>query len=124
MRARGSAALLRVGIARVDVGALGERGVVAPGSLTGSSSSDLHMIFIPSPHICRLLGKEAPSGTASSSYGGRHEYLRRRVAATNWPEKETVGDQSQGVPLAMIQELASPFGTAHRLGLAKEVLPN
>jgi hypothetical protein len=28
------------------------------------------------------------------------EDLRRRVAATNWPEKETVGDQSQGVPLA------------------------
>jgi hypothetical protein len=34
------------------------------------------------------------------------EDLRRRIAATNWPEKETVGDQSQGVPLAMIQELA------------------
>ncbi len=32
--------------------------------------------------------------------------LRRRVAATNWPEKETVADQSQGVPLAMAQELA------------------
>jgi pimeloyl-ACP methyl ester carboxylesterase len=32
--------------------------------------------------------------------------LRRRIAATNWPEKETVTDQSQGVPLAMIQELA------------------
>jgi pimeloyl-ACP methyl ester carboxylesterase len=34
------------------------------------------------------------------------EDLRRRIAATNWPEKETVVDQSQGVPLAMIQELA------------------
>jgi hypothetical protein len=32
--------------------------------------------------------------------------LRRRIAATQWPEKETVADQSQGVPLAMIQELA------------------
>jgi pimeloyl-ACP methyl ester carboxylesterase len=32
--------------------------------------------------------------------------LRRRVAATNWPDKETVADQSQGVPLAMIQQLA------------------
>src|SRR5262245_6392785 len=39
------------------------------------------------------------------------EDLRRRVAATNWPEKETVGDQSQGVPLAMIQELASHWAT-------------
>ncbi|HEX5880531.1 MAG TPA: epoxide hydrolase N-terminal domain-containing protein, partial [Actinomycetota bacterium] len=34
------------------------------------------------------------------------EDLRRRVAATNWPERETVPDESQGVPLAMIQQLA------------------
>src|SRR3954466_10886105 len=33
------------------------------------------------------------------------EDLRRRIAATNWPEKETVSDESQGVPLAMIQKL-------------------
>jgi pimeloyl-ACP methyl ester carboxylesterase len=37
--------------------------------------------------------------------------LRRRIAATNWPEKETVADQSQGVPLAMIQKLARYWGT-------------
>jgi pimeloyl-ACP methyl ester carboxylesterase len=39
--------------------------------------------------------------------------LRRRIAATNWPEKETVGDQSQGVPLAMIQELARYWATEY-----------
>src|SRR5262245_16777130 len=33
--------------------------------------------------------------------------LRRRVAATRWPEKETVTDQSQGVQLATMQKLAS-----------------
>jgi pimeloyl-ACP methyl ester carboxylesterase len=32
--------------------------------------------------------------------------LRRRVAATQWPERETVADQSQGVPLGMMQDLA------------------
>jgi pimeloyl-ACP methyl ester carboxylesterase len=37
--------------------------------------------------------------------------LRRRVAATKWPEKETVPDHSQGVPLAMIQKLADYWGT-------------
>jgi pimeloyl-ACP methyl ester carboxylesterase len=37
--------------------------------------------------------------------------LRRRLLATNWPEKETVPDQSQGVPLAMIQKLASYWAT-------------
>ncbi len=39
------------------------------------------------------------------------EDLRRRIAATNWPEKETVADQSQGVPLAMIQQLARYWAT-------------
>src|ERR671911_2721535 len=34
------------------------------------------------------------------------EDLRQRIAATNWPEKETVADETQGVPLAMIQKLA------------------
>ena len=32
--------------------------------------------------------------------------LRRRILATRWPEKETVADDSQGVPLAPLQELA------------------
>ena len=39
--------------------------------------------------------------------------LRRRVAATNWPEKETVADHSQGVPLALIQELARYWATEY-----------
>jgi pimeloyl-ACP methyl ester carboxylesterase len=32
--------------------------------------------------------------------------LRRRIAATRWPSRELVGDRSQGVQLATIQELA------------------
>jgi pimeloyl-ACP methyl ester carboxylesterase len=39
------------------------------------------------------------------------EDLRRRIAATNWPEKETVADESQGVPLATMQELARYWAT-------------
>ncbi|MEQ8345156.1 MAG: epoxide hydrolase [Sneathiellaceae bacterium] len=34
------------------------------------------------------------------------EDLRRRLAATRWPEAETVDDWSQGVPLAYAQDLA------------------
>jgi hypothetical protein len=41
------------------------------------------------------------------------EDLRRRITATRWPEKETVADQSQGVPLALIQELASYWATGY-----------
>src|SRR5262249_13143422 len=36
---------------------------------------------------------------------------RRRIADTQWPEKETVADQSQGVPLAMMRELAHYWAT-------------
>jgi hypothetical protein len=39
--------------------------------------------------------------------------LRRRVKATRWPERETVTDDSQGVPLAMMQELARYWATEY-----------
>jgi pimeloyl-ACP methyl ester carboxylesterase len=37
--------------------------------------------------------------------------LRRRIEATRWPERETVDDDSQGVPLATMQELARSWAT-------------
>jgi pimeloyl-ACP methyl ester carboxylesterase len=39
--------------------------------------------------------------------------LRRRIDATRWPERETVDDDSQGVPLATMQALAGSWATAH-----------
>jgi pimeloyl-ACP methyl ester carboxylesterase len=39
--------------------------------------------------------------------------LRRRIDATRWPERETVDDDSQGVPLATMQELARHWATDH-----------
>jgi pimeloyl-ACP methyl ester carboxylesterase len=41
------------------------------------------------------------------------EDLRARIAATRWPEKETVEDRSQGVQLATIQALAQYWLTEH-----------
>ena len=37
--------------------------------------------------------------------------LRKRITATKWPERETVGDGSQGVQLATIQEVARYWAT-------------
>ena len=37
--------------------------------------------------------------------------LRRRIAATRWPEKETVADSSQGVQLTTVQKLARYWAT-------------
>jgi pimeloyl-ACP methyl ester carboxylesterase len=39
--------------------------------------------------------------------------LRRRITATQWPEKETVADQSQGLPLATMQKLARYWATEY-----------
>ena len=39
--------------------------------------------------------------------------LRQRIAATRWPEKETVTDASQGVQLATIQKVAHYWQTGY-----------
>jgi pimeloyl-ACP methyl ester carboxylesterase len=39
--------------------------------------------------------------------------LRRRVLATRWPDKETVGDRSQGVQLAKLRPLVEYWGTKY-----------
>jgi pimeloyl-ACP methyl ester carboxylesterase len=39
--------------------------------------------------------------------------LRRRLAATRWPDKELVGDRSQGVQLATLRELARYWSTEY-----------
>lgn len=37
--------------------------------------------------------------------------MRRRIKATRWPDKETVADDKQGVPLATMQKLAKYWAT-------------
>jgi pimeloyl-ACP methyl ester carboxylesterase len=37
--------------------------------------------------------------------------LRRRIAATRWPDRETVNDRSQGVQLKSLQEIVRYWGT-------------
>jgi pimeloyl-ACP methyl ester carboxylesterase len=39
--------------------------------------------------------------------------LRRRIAATRWPDRETVDDRSQGAQLAKVQELVTYWGTGY-----------
>ena len=53
--------------------------------------------------------------------------LRRRISATRWPERETVTDDSQGVSLAMIQEIARYWATDYDWGKCEaklNALPN
>jgi epoxide hydrolase len=41
--------------------------------------------------------------------------LKQRLGAIRWPEKETVADWSQGVPLAKMQALASYWRSGYEL---------
>jgi pimeloyl-ACP methyl ester carboxylesterase len=53
--------------------------------------------------------------------------LRRRIDATRWPERETVNDDSQGVPLALMQDLARYWATDYDWGRCEarlQALPN
>src|SRR5260370_1147018 len=47
--------------------------------------------------------------------------LRRRINATRWPDRETIADESQGVQLAAMQEVARYWATDYdwRKGEAK-----
>src|SRR5215203_1541695 len=85
--------------------------------------STLHPLL--SQTICLALGLSLPAvGRAQTatertsirpfSFHASDEALndmRRRIQETRWPEKETVNDESQGVPLATIRELAHYWAT-------------
>jgi pimeloyl-ACP methyl ester carboxylesterase len=53
---------------------------------------------------------------------GELDELRRRIQATRWPEAETVSDQTQGVQLATIQELARYWATEYDFGRLEQRL--
>lgn len=65
-------------------------------------------------------------GTVQASIGGNSirpftvnipqeelDELRRRIAATRWPDEETVTDQSQGIKLTKLRPLVEHWGTAY-----------
>jgi pimeloyl-ACP methyl ester carboxylesterase len=73
------------------------RGVPLGRLATGAPSEETSMAVVTYPAI-RHFQIDVPQEALDD--------LRRRVVATRWPDRETVGDQSQGVPLATMQELA------------------
>ncbi|MDO3431989.1 epoxide hydrolase [Rhizobium sp. CBN3] len=48
--------------------------------------------------------------------------LKRRIAETRWPDKETVGDISQGIQLARVQDLVRYWGADYDWRKAEEQL--
>ena len=65
-------------------------------SSTGETANDLHPFHVDIPEE-------------------KLTDLRRRIAATQWPERETVADQSHGVQLKTISEAHQLLGDRVRL---------
>ncbi|WP_164985726.1 epoxide hydrolase family protein [Bosea sp. Tri-44] len=83
-----------LGAAAVSAVALGTASVLLPQQAFAASGSDIR------PFRFKATGEQLAD-------------LRRRVVATRWPEKETVPDESQGVRLATVQQLARYWATGY-----------
>jgi pimeloyl-ACP methyl ester carboxylesterase len=82
-----------------------------------------HVSVLMAAHVA-VLSLLAPSGARSADDTSIRPFeikvsdetladLKRRIAATRWPEKETVADASQGVQLATVQALARYWQTEY-----------
>jgi pimeloyl-ACP methyl ester carboxylesterase len=80
------------------------RGFLAASAAAGAMA-------LASPHLVAASSADAIRPFRISVPEGAIADLRRRIAATRWPDRETVTDQSQGVPLATMQELARHWAT-------------
>jgi pimeloyl-ACP methyl ester carboxylesterase len=80
-------------------------GTAAMGIAVGGAASLLpsQLAAAPAGDAIRLFRIETPEEALID--------LRRRLAATRWPERETVTDDSQGVQLATMQDLARYWAT-------------
>jgi pimeloyl-ACP methyl ester carboxylesterase len=85
-------------------------------------------IIVATLSFTSLCGAQSPSSTTSGAAAADDKSIRpfhvkvpeaaladmrKRIAATRWPEKETVADKSQGVQLATMQALAKYWGTGY-----------
>jgi pimeloyl-ACP methyl ester carboxylesterase len=77
-------------------------GAAAIGALGLSSAATR---AAPAPEAIRPFRIETPEAALVD--------LRRRIAATRWPDRELVADQSQGVRLERLEDLVRYWGTAY-----------
>ena len=89
---------------------------------TGRSSPSARDLVVPAAAGASVLPVSARASSDASSADAVRPFrvdvpedalvdLRRRIATTRWPDKETVDDESQGVQLAAIEEVARYWGT-------------
>jgi hypothetical protein len=84
-----------------------------PETKTGVPTAEPSVIVFPKEGQSAELGVEDPAIRPFSFHASDEDLaeLKRRVAATRWPDRETVDDDTQGVQLATMQKLASYWAT-------------
>lgn len=110
--------------------------VTSAETLTSSPVGGIANATVASPSIIGAAAIE-PAGSAlirPFKYRASDDELadlKRRIAATRWPEQETVNDTTQGVQLATMRKLASYWGSAYdwrkleaRLGALPQFVTN
>jgi pimeloyl-ACP methyl ester carboxylesterase len=110
--------------------------VTSAETLTSSPAGGITNATVASPSIIGAAAIE-PAGSAlirPFKYRASDDELadlKRRIAATRWPEQETVNDTTQGVQLATMRKLASYWGSAYdwrkleaRLGALPQFVTN
>jgi pimeloyl-ACP methyl ester carboxylesterase len=65
------------------------------------------------PQSVQAVGSDAIRPFRANVSKAALDDLRRRLQATRWPDKETVDDRSQGVPLATLQQLVRYWGSGY-----------
>ena len=98
-----------------DTGRLSRRTLLGVSAATGAA---VGLGLLPSPVSAASTSVRAgaPDAIRPFSVAFPHEALadlRRRIAATRWPSPETVADDSQGVRLATMMQLAQYWATQH-----------
>src|SRR6516164_7496049 len=84
------------------------------------NSASLRRSLLAAPAVALGLAAVVPAAAADDTAIRPYHYhasdsaladLRKRIANTRWPDKETVTDRSQGNQLAKLQEIVRYWGT-------------
>ena len=84
--------------------------------LASSAAFGLGLSVLAETSLAQPIGASGSSAIQPFQFHGSADTLldlRRRVAATRWPERELVADATQGVQLATMQKLARYWATDH-----------
>jgi pimeloyl-ACP methyl ester carboxylesterase len=92
--------------------------------LASSAAAGLALTVLANPNTAEAIEVGGSSAIRPFQFTASDDALdtmRRRILATQWPERETVQDHSQGVPLAAMQDLARYWASDYdyRRGEAK-----